>query len=131
VVRGVRGRGRGAGDDHRAAIEYRINNGGAVWFWERDREPVCLVGRQPTISGVARIGPVYTPPEHRRHGYAAALTAAASQQALDDGTTAVTLFTDAANATSNGVYRRIGFREIARRVNLRFEPAAAGSGSGR
>jgi predicted GNAT family acetyltransferase len=116
---------------HRAAIEYRIKNGGAVWFWECDGEPVSLVGRHPIISGVARVGPVYTPPDHRGHGYAGALTAAASQHAFDTGAIAVTLFTDAANATSNGVYRRIGFHEVARLVNLRFEPAAAGSGSGR
>jgi GNAT superfamily N-acetyltransferase len=119
------------GRDHRGAIEYRMNNGGAVWFWERDGEPVCLVGRHPTVSRVARVGPVYTPPEHRRDGYAAALTAAVSREALDDGAIAVTLFADAANATSNGVYRRIGFREVATLVNLRFEPPPAGSGSGR
>jgi RimJ/RimL family protein N-acetyltransferase len=119
------------GGDHRGAIEYRLNNGGAVWFWERDDEPVCLVGRHPTINGVSRVGPVYTPPEHRRRGYAAALTAALSQQALHAGAIAITLFTDAANRTSNDVYRRIGFREVATLVDLRFGPAAAGSGSGR
>jgi ribosomal protein S18 acetylase RimI-like enzyme len=119
------------GGDHRGAIEYRMNNGGAVWFWERDGEPVCLVGRHPIVSGVSRIGPVYTPPQHRRRGYAAALTAAASRHALDDGAIAVTLFTDAANTTSNEVYRRIGFREVGTAVNLRFGPRAAGSGSGR
>jgi GNAT superfamily N-acetyltransferase len=119
------------GRDHRGALEYRMKGGGAVWFWERNGEPVCLAGRHPTVNRVARVGPVYTPPEHRGHGYAAALTAAVSQQALDDGATAVTLFADAANTTSNGVYRRIGFRVIGTVVNLRFEPAGAGSGSGR
>jgi RimJ/RimL family protein N-acetyltransferase len=119
------------GRDHRGAIEYRMKGGGAVWFWERDGEPVCLVGRHPTVNNVARIGPVYTPPEHRRHGYAAALTAAVAQQALEHGAITTTLFADAANPTSNGVYQRIGFREIATLVDLRFEPAGAGSGSGR
>jgi RimJ/RimL family protein N-acetyltransferase len=119
------------GRDHRGAIEYRMNNGGAVWFWERDGEPVCLVGRHPTVAGVTRIGPVYTPPEHRQHGYAAALAAAVTADALAAGVTGATLFANAANRTSNGVYRRIGFREVATLVDLRFEPAAAGSGSGR
>jgi ribosomal protein S18 acetylase RimI-like enzyme len=119
------------GRDHRGAIEYRMNNGGAVWFWERDGEPVCLAGRHPTVAGVTRIGPVYTPPEHRRQGYGAALTAAVTADALTAGVTGATLFADAANPTSNGVYRRIGFREVATLVDLRFEPPPAGSGSGR
>jgi GNAT superfamily N-acetyltransferase len=120
------------GRDHRGAIEYRMNHGGAVWFWERDGGPVCLVGRHPTVAGVTRIGPVYTPPEHRHHGYAAALTAAVTADALATaGVTGATLFTDAANPTSNSVYRRIGFREVATLVDLRFGSAAAGSGSGR
>jgi RimJ/RimL family protein N-acetyltransferase len=119
------------GRDHRGAISYRLRSGGAVWFWERDGEPVSLVGRHATIAGVARIGPVYTPPEHRRHGYAGALTAAVSSHALDNGASALTLFTDIANPTSNGVYRRIGFREIRTFVNLRFDDVTAGSGSGR
>jgi GNAT superfamily N-acetyltransferase len=119
------------GRDHRGAISYRMNSGGGVWFWERDGERVCLVGRHPTVGAVARVGPVYTPPEHRRQGYAAALTAAVAQQALEHGAIAVTLFADATNPTSNGVYQRLGFREVAPLVSLRFEPAGAGSGSGR
>ena len=31
-----------------------------------------------SIARMTRIGPVYTPPEHRGHGYAAAVTAAAT-----------------------------------------------------
>jgi predicted GNAT family acetyltransferase len=80
---------------------------------------------------VPRIGPVYTPAEHRGHGYAAALTAAVAEDALAKGAVAVTLFADAANPTSNNVYRRIGFREVAWVVDLRFADPAAGSGSGR
>lgn len=117
--------------DHRGSIEFRLANGGAVWFWERDGEPVCLAGCNPPVGGVTRIGPVYTPPEHRRHGYAGALTAALTQHVLAAGATTATLFTDAANLTSNRVYQRIGFRTVASIVDLRFEPLPAGSGSGR
>ena len=52
---------------------------------------------------------MYTPVEHRRHGYAAALTAAVARRLLTS-CTVVMLFADAANATSNGVYERLGFR---------------------
>jgi RimJ/RimL family protein N-acetyltransferase len=117
--------------DHRGSIEHRLASGGAVWLWERGGEPVCLVGCYGPVGGVTRIAPVYTPAAHRRQGYAGATTAALTQHALDTGATAATLFTDAANPTSNGVYRRIGFREIGSLVNLRFIDAPAGSGSGR
>ena len=35
------------------------------------------------VGGLGRIGPVYTPPEHRGHGYAAAVTTLASRRVLD------------------------------------------------
>ena len=52
-------------------------SGGMIWL-DEEGTPVsiaCYKGRTP--NGI-RIGPVYTPPEHRRHGYAAAVTAVAS-----------------------------------------------------
>ena len=43
----------------------------------------------PTPNGI-RIGPVYTPPELRRHGYATALVAAVTPLILDEGSQADT-----------------------------------------
>ena len=62
---------------------------------------------------MARIGPVYTPPEHRCHGYAAAVTAAATSAAHAAGAREVVLFTDVDNPTSNAVYARIGYVPVA------------------
>jgi GNAT superfamily N-acetyltransferase len=104
---------------------------GVLWFWSEQGVPVCMAGYVNAGGGVPRIGPVYTPAEHRGHGYAGALTAAVAEDALAKGAVAVTLFADAANPTSNNVYRRIGFREVAWVVDLRFADPAAGSGSGR
>ncbi|MGF7236729.1 MAG: GNAT family N-acetyltransferase [Frankia sp.] len=67
-----------------------------------------------------RLAPVYTPPAHRRQGYAAAVTAAVSQAALDAGAREVLPFTDLANPTSNGVYRRLGYERAGDRVELSF-----------
>ena len=58
--------------------------------------------------GVVRILSVYTPPEHRRHGYASACVAAASAWALAQGADACALYTDLANPTSNKIYQAIG-----------------------
>jgi predicted GNAT family acetyltransferase len=71
---------------------------------------------------VVRLGPVYTPPEHRGRGYGAAVTAAVSHAALDAGASYVVLFTDLANPTSNALYRRLGYQPVEDRVVLEFEP---------
>jgi GNAT superfamily N-acetyltransferase len=114
----------------RDAVAGRLARG-TLWFWSGGAQPVCMSGYVDSPGRVPRIGPVYTPPEQRGHGYAAALTAAVTKNALEHGAAAVTLFTDAANPASNSIYRRIGFREVARLVDLRFGDATAGSGSGR
>jgi GNAT superfamily N-acetyltransferase len=102
-------------DDLRRQIE-----DGTYWFWlDETGEPVHLTGASPPAFGVARIGPVYTPPHHRRKGYAGAAVAAVSRRFLDAGAR-VCLYTDQANPTSNGVYRAIGFRPVVDQVNLRI-----------
>ena len=82
----------------------RIEHGN-YWFWlDEAGERVHLTGANPPAFGVARIGPVYTPPAHRRKGYAGAAVAAVSALFRDAGAR-VCLFTDQANPTSNGIYR--------------------------
>jgi RimJ/RimL family protein N-acetyltransferase len=94
---------------------------GLQWLWLDERgEPVSIAGRNIMVAGVSRIGPVYTPPEFRRHGYGAAVTAACTQDALDCGARQVVLFTDEANPISNTIYQRIGFRALDDRLILRF-----------
>jgi predicted GNAT family acetyltransferase len=87
-----------------------------LWLWEIDGEPVAMAGHAPVVSTpggrVGRIGPVYTVPEFRRRGIGAALTAVVSRVLVDDGAV-VMLYADADNATSNGVYERLGFRAVA------------------
>lgn len=84
---------------------------GDVHLWDNDG-PVSYAATRPAQGGVVRIGPVYTPPECRRNGYATALTAAASQAALDAGADRCALYTDLANPTSNKIYAAIGYRSV-------------------
>jgi GNAT superfamily N-acetyltransferase len=102
-------------------IADRLGHGGLTW-WEKDGVPVSLAGRTRPAAGTVRVGPVYTPPEHRRRGYGAAATAAVSRKALDQGATAVVLFTDLANPTSNSLYQRLGYRHVEDRVVVGFKP---------
>lgn len=92
-----------------ASLADRRLEAGELWCWRLEGRPVSLAGLSAPSAGVARVGPVYTPPERRKQGYAAALTAALSELALGSGAAHVVLYTDLANPTSNGVYQRIGY----------------------
>lgn len=83
-----------------------------AFVWD-DGGPVSYVGITPTIAGVVRIGPVYTPPERRGRGYASAAVAAVSQGALDAGARRCCLYTDLDNPTPNKIYAAVGYRPVA------------------
>jgi uncharacterized protein len=101
--------------------------GRQAWLWEADGEVVSFTGVSgPTPNGI-RVGPVYTPPRHRRRGYAGNLVAAASQAQLDAGRRFVFLFTDLANPTSNHVYQSIGYEPVADVDQWAFLPRTAGA----
>jgi len=84
-----------------------------------DGQPLGLVGGQTIAPSGARIGPVYTPPALRGQGIGGAMVATLARQCQAAGALSVFLFTDASNATSNALYRRIGFVPIGQHVRRR------------
>ncbi|MFC0432142.1 GNAT family N-acetyltransferase [Kutzneria buriramensis] len=110
--------------DAEAAVRQQFSLGSATVLWEVDGVVVSSAVAKVPNAGASRIGPVYTPPEHRRHGYAAAATAEAARWARSVGAREVLLYTDLANPTSNGVYQRIGFRPVTDFVELAFDAPA-------
>jgi len=91
-------------------------------LWEVNGEPVSMaatIGLSPTGM---RIGLVYTPEEHRGHGYASALVAALSQSILDSGLQFCTLNTDLHNPTSNKIYQSIGYVPVCNLTMYDAEP---------
>jgi RimJ/RimL family protein N-acetyltransferase len=104
--------------------------GPGEWVWHVDGVSVAQATARPVIAGMSRIGPVYTPPEHRRHGYGAAVTVAASRWALDSGARCVVLFTDARNPTTNALYPRLGYRYRHDAVMVEFAPVRGRTGGG-
>jgi hypothetical protein len=92
-----------------------------VLFLWHDDEPVSLAGWSARSPNGIRIGPVYTPPSHRSRGYASAVTAGASQRALDQGVRFCFLYTDLANPTSNSIYQRIGYAPVCDVMDWIFE----------
>ena len=101
-------------------IDLRLaGQGCGYWLWE-DGTPVSLSGHRDIPGVGSRIGPVYTPPQHRGRGYATRLVAELSAARLALGDTACFLFTDMANPTSNAIYARIGYVKVCEAVEYAF-----------
>jgi hypothetical protein len=105
-------------------FESRFGIGSAgFWLWEDGGQPVSLAGFSgPTRTGI-RIGPVYTPPEHRKRGYATTLVADLSSWLLGHGHRACFLYTDLANRTSNRIYVEIGYERVCDAMEFSFRVA--------
>lgn len=82
-----------------------------VFFWDDAGPKTSALWAGITPNGV-RIGFVYTPEDYRGQGYGTAITAAASQRALDNGYEFCCLFTDLDNPTSNAIYQKIGYEPV-------------------
>ena len=115
-------------DDAAAAalVDSALKTGSRTFYlWDVDGRTVSMAGvTGPTPNGI-RVGPVYTPPDQRGHGFGSAVTAAASQLQLDAGKRFVFLFTDLANPTSNKIYRSIGYEPVIDIDQWVFEPVVA------
>ena len=112
-------------DRAEATLDHRLSSPSAgILLWENAGEPVSIAGwGGPTPNGI-RIGPVYTPAECRGRGYGSAVTAAVTQDILDDGAIPV-LFTDLANPTSNKIYQLLGYYPVADRMQVTFTPLSS------
>jgi uncharacterized protein len=100
--------------DMRAIVAARIARG-EMYLWAVGGRPVASVAFVPTTPAgdAGRINAVFTLEEERGKGYASACVAALSQRLLDQGWRYCLLFADRDNATTNRIYSRLGYREIA------------------
>lgn len=109
-------------NDARESVGKSIDQG-SLFCWEDGGGVVSFAGHAPLVRAgetlVARVGPVYTPPPSRGHGYASAVTAMVTRHLLDQGAR-VMLFTDAANPTSNAIYQALGYELLHDIVDVRF-----------
>ena len=103
-------------------VHARLRTGtGGFTIWD-DHGPVSLAGWGGSTPCGVRIGPVYTPPEHRRRGYGTAVTAAVTTEQLAAGRTFCFLYTDLANPTSNKIYTELGYEPVCDSIDYAFEP---------
>jgi hypothetical protein len=91
---------------------------GQIFVWEVDGVPLHVTAATQPAFGVSRVGPVYTPREHRGHGYASRAVYEVSRLLVERGVRAC-LFTDQANPTSNRIYEALGYERVVDMANLR------------
>ncbi|HXW62862.1 MAG TPA: GNAT family N-acetyltransferase [Candidatus Acidoferrales bacterium] len=104
-------------------VERLVDRGlaaGQLWLWDQGGETTSMAAHREPAHGVVRVVGVYTPPEKRMHGYATACVHALSNHLRRCGYRCI-LYTDLGNATSNSIYRRIGYRAVAEALRYRFE----------
>jgi GNAT superfamily N-acetyltransferase len=95
---------------------FLIVNGMKVTFGGRTSVASC--GEED--KKLARIAPIFTPPQFRNHGYASVMTAFLAQEILDQGGLPM-LFTQAHNPISNSIYQKIGFEFVEENVKLLYD----------
>jgi GNAT superfamily N-acetyltransferase len=114
--------GTSAHEAPESAVVRRNMRENRILVWEdTSGRPVSVVGASQPAYGVSRIGPVYTPPNDRGHGYASAAVAEVSRRILLQGARAC-LFTDQANPTSNKIYQRMGYRPVVDMAQMVVHP---------
>jgi ribosomal protein S18 acetylase RimI-like enzyme len=108
----------GDGGDTVANVRHRLA-AGHLWVWE-DGDSVAMASAPGAVFGVARVGLVFTRPDCRRRGYAAAVVAALSEHLLGGQADTCILYTQLSNPTSNAVYQRLGYRAVTETVTYQF-----------
>ena len=102
-----------------AALMRRALAADGLRLWDDDG-PVSMAAAAGETPSGARIALVYTPPDLRCRGYAAACVAALCAERLAAGKRYCFLNADAANPASNAAYRNVGFRPGPVRQEIRF-----------
>ncbi|HYN63063.1 MAG TPA: GNAT family N-acetyltransferase [Candidatus Limnocylindrales bacterium] len=100
--------------------DWERGNGRRFWLWEVDGRPVSIVGAGGETPNGIRIGPVYTPPSDRGHGFASNLTASVSRALMAEGRRYCFLYTNLANATANKIYQAIGYEPVTDALMVAF-----------
>jgi predicted GNAT family acetyltransferase len=95
---------------------------GRLHVWEHDGVPVAMTAVTAPFGGVCRVNLVYTPPERRGRGFAAALVASVTAAEVAAGRRCM-LYTDLANPTANRLYGRVGYEWVGEARTLAFEPS--------
>lgn len=92
---------------------------GGLYFWE-DGKPCCMLGVLRETPNSGAIGVIYTPPELRERGYAAASIAALSRLWLERGIMNSYVCGDPANIAGDAICLRLGYEIIQDSADIHF-----------
>ena len=106
--------------DTAKGVDARLASDAAGFMLWEDGQPASIAGWGGATPNGVRVGPVYTPPDLRRRGYASAVTAAASASQLAAGRRFCFLYTDLANPTSNRIYMDLGYEPVCDAIDYSF-----------
>ncbi|UYO99770.1 GNAT family N-acetyltransferase [Oceanotoga sp. DSM 15011] len=107
---------------HKKAYELAENSidNKRLFLWEYKNNPVSMAKKtRPTENGYA-INLVYTPKKFRNQGFASSCVSKLSEKILNEGYKFTSLYTDMSNKTSNGIYKKIGYKYIGDSVVFDF-----------
>ena len=90
------------------------------YIWEDGIAVSQAVHGRSTPNG-AVINGVYTPPHYRQHGYAASVVSVLSNALLERGKSFCCLYADADNPASTGLYHKLGYYDVCRLEDIRFD----------
>ncbi|WP_330949136.1 GNAT family N-acetyltransferase [Virgibacillus sp. MG-45] len=93
----------------------------SAFLWKVNNDPVCMVNNARTTRNGATINAVFTPDKFKRNGYASSAVAALSEHLLKCGKQFCNLYTDLANPTSNGIYQKIGYKQVGASIVFQFQ----------
>jgi len=92
-----------------------------LYILEDNGTPVSMAKVSREMVNACGISLVYTPPYFRGKGYAVSCVSGVSQACFDRGFTFCVLYADLANPTSNGLYKKIGYKPICDSLEIKFE----------
>jgi predicted GNAT family acetyltransferase len=104
---------------HRKSMTKNINEC-REWVWTVRDEIVAMAVWTGKNEFGTKITGVYTPPEHRGHGYASNLVSIVTEGILKDGAPRAFIYTDLKNQTSNSIYQKLGYRHVCDYIHLGF-----------
>jgi len=82
----------------------------SIYLWKTTENVAMVKSARPADKGIV-VNFVYTPVEHRGHGYATSVVHQLSSILLESYEFC-SLFTDAKNPTSNAIYTKIGYEKV-------------------
>jgi RimJ/RimL family protein N-acetyltransferase len=94
-----------------------------LWVLTDEDRLVAMTGLGAVLPDCVQVGGVWTPPAHRRRGYARSVVAGSLLEAREQGATRATLFT--ASEPARRAYRAIGFNVVGDYGIVAFETARA------